>query len=62
MAECRSCGEEIVFLKTSSGKSIPVNVDTVTEGDTQFEPRAGHISHFATCKDADKWRKGRGND
>lgn len=59
MAECRSCGEEIVFLKTSTGKSIPVNADTVTEGDTQFEARAGHVSHFATCTEPDKWRKER---
>lgn len=57
--ECQSCQAEIIFLKTGKGKSIPVDAESVTEGDELFEPRAGHVSHFATCPDADKFRKGR---
>ena len=36
---------------------VAVDAETATEGDTQFEPRAGHVSHFATCQDAKSWRK-----
>lgn len=58
-AECRSCQAEIVFLRTGQGKQIPVDAETVTEGDELFEPRSGHVSHFATCNDPDRFRKER---
>ena len=31
MKNCKSCGKEIVFLKTKNGKVIPVNADTIQE-------------------------------
>jgi hypothetical protein len=52
MSACRSCGAAIVWLKTSAGKNMPVDAETATAGDTQFEEAAGHISHFATCPNA----------
>jgi len=58
--ECRSCGAIIVWLKTKSGKSMPVNYETFNTGDSGvFSPENGHISHFATCPNADKHRKNR---
>jgi len=54
---CRSCGAPIVFLKTASGKWMPVNAETITPGDEQFEPRSGHVSHFSDCSAADQWRR-----
>ena len=64
-AECRSCGEQIVWLKTHKGKSMPVDAYSVESGDALFE-RNRHISHFDTCPDADKFRAGKkpitGND
>jgi hypothetical protein len=62
-AKCRSCGAYIVWLKTNAGNSMPVDADSLDEADFLrgklpiFDAKAGHISHFATCKDADKWRK-----
>lgn len=53
---CRSCGEYIAFLKTASGKSMPVDAESVTEGDEEFDKDV-HVSHFATCPDANKFRK-----
>lgn len=53
--KCRSCGEYIVFLPTSRGSNMPVDAESVTEGDEEFDP-AVHISHFSTCPDADKFR------
>jgi hypothetical protein len=57
MATCRSCGAEIVWLTTSGGKRLPVNAETASPGDTEFEPRSGHIAHVADCPQADLWKK-----
>lgn len=40
---CRSCGAVIAWVKTKNGKSAPMNLDGT--------------SHFATCPNADAWRK-----
>jgi len=40
---CRSCGARIAWLRTTSGRLAPVNADG--------------ISHFATCPQAEDWRK-----
>ena len=62
---CRSCQTPIVFLKTTKGKNIPVDFDTLTESD-KFDLQKGnkfffrhgeHISHFATCPNAAQHRK-----
>jgi len=45
VTHCRSCAARIVWIKTESGKNMPVNA----EGDP--------TSHFATCPDANRWRK-----
>lgn len=56
-SKCRSCGAEIKWLETESGKKIPVDAETVVdEGATIFDPDQMK-SHFATCPDAGKWRK-----
>ena len=56
MSKCRSCGEEIIWLKTDGGRNIPADADTVDDkGATIFDPEQ-MISHFATCPDANKWR------
>ena len=57
MSKCRSCGEEIVWLKTDSGKNIPVDADTVADKDAEIFDSKQMTSHFATCPDANKWRK-----
>lgn len=32
---CRSCGKRIVFLKTESGKNIPINYETLSNEDIE---------------------------
>ena len=60
MSQCRSCGAEIVWMKTGSGKNIPVDAETVAdEGATIFDPEQ-MISHFATCPEAKEWREKKG--
>jgi hypothetical protein len=43
VGECRSCGEPIIFLKTTAGKWMPVNMALQ--------------SHFSDCPAADRFRK-----
>jgi hypothetical protein len=42
---CRGCGSEIFWIVTKNGKRMPVNADGT--------------SHFSSCPDADKFRKGK---
>jgi hypothetical protein len=58
LTKCRSCQAGIVWVKTKTGKNMPVDADTWTQGDPHlFDPELGHISHFATCPNADDHRK-----
>lgn len=62
-SECRSCRATIYWIETPNGKRMPVDCDV----DGGSEPwkgvpgdgeRDGHgVSHFATCEQADEWRK-----
>lgn len=54
--KCKSCGKEIVFLRTEKGKYIPINADSSASEDIYFN-KDRHISHFADCPAADKFRK-----
>ena len=58
--ECRSCKAPIVWMKTRSGKSCPVNADTY-HGEELFD-RGIHTAHFATCPNADQFRKPAGDN
>lgn len=53
---CRSCGKEIVWMKTVNGKNIPVDAETAETGDDMFDAQR-HTTHFATCPQADQHRK-----
>jgi hypothetical protein len=55
---CRECGEDIVFLRTASGRTMPVNADTVEPGDTDYE-HGRHVSHFSTCTRPERFRRER---
>jgi len=45
MSKCRSCGAEIIWEETKIGKKMPINADD------------GITPHWATCPEADKFRK-----
>ncbi len=57
--ECRSCGSPIVWMKTAAGKNMPVDADTVYDPDVEIFDKDVHTSHFATCPDAVRHRRGR---
>lgn len=54
MANCRSCGAEIWFVKTKKDKWLPVDADP---GEVKEYVRETMKCHFDTCPDADKFRK-----
>lgn len=68
MKTCRSCGAEIIWTETMNGKKMPVDAKPVQgfvlvrdELDPSSTPRAIpekiHLSHFATCPNADQHRR-----
>lgn len=52
---CRSCGAWILFVRTKSGR-MPIDYQPEFAADTHYD-KARHVSHFATCPNADKHRK-----
>lgn len=68
---CRSCGAEILWARTGSGRSMPVDVKPVEGGNVQLRyekhgltavvapeaPGVKYVSHFSTCPEAAAWRK-----
>lgn len=56
IVRCSSCRARIIWLKTSKGKNMPVDADTVEPEDNEFDP-SRHTSHFATCPNANQHRK-----
>jgi hypothetical protein len=72
VATCSSCGAEIVWCKTPTGKSIPVDPKPETRlvrtfGSPKFPLADGEhvstaqtwVSHFATCPNAAQHRRPR---
>ena len=69
--KCKACQKEIVFLGTRSGKTMPVDVDSLPPVDkrsitenipVEFDAKRGHISHFATCPEANSFRRKKKNN
>jgi len=65
VSNCKSCLHAIIFTRTKTGSLLPVNVESLT-GEEIAKYKSGeeitfrygtHISHFATCPEASKFRK-----
>ena len=57
---CRSCQAKIVWFKTKKNdRWMPIDAGTVKASDTKIN-LAYHTSHFATCPNANRHRKPRG--
>jgi hypothetical protein len=71
MSQCKTCGKEIVWAKTITGKSIPLDAEPDPGGNivlmdwglalvvkpSEHPGRPRYLSHFVTCPDAGKHRK-----
>lgn len=53
---CRSCQAPIVWLRTTAGKTMPVDAESTWPGDLEYD-KERHTSHFSTCPQASKWSK-----
>jgi len=67
MSVCKSCGAEIIWIETPDGRKCPVQREQINvwthDGLTeQWRLVKAHEPHFATCPDADKWRKKKDGD
>jgi len=74
MSTCRSCGALIVWALTEGGKRMPVDTQADPEGSLALWRAEGewrtkviqsdwhgprYRPHFATCPDAESWRRPR---
>lgn len=67
MGTCRSCGAKLVWATTAVGKKMPLEPCAVADGNIRIDQagiaRVGRMgtgpyrSHFATCPNANDWRK-----
>lgn len=70
MSSCRTCGADIIWVETPSGRSMPLDAQPTEIGNIEINgdsirfvkrdrnattPR--YVSHFSTCPDAAKHRK-----
>jgi hypothetical protein len=52
-SRCRSCGARVVWVETATGKKMPLDL---SHARTLEDGESAAPSHFAFCKDADRWR------
>ena len=58
ITRCTTCRARIIWLKTQAGRNMPTDADSVEPADEVFDSKK-HISHFATCAQANQHRKPR---
>ena len=71
-SNCTSCGADILWVKLKSGKSNPLDPEIIVSDGTKIlyvdemqefkkvaPGRKGYQSHFSSCPDANKFRKGK---
>ncbi len=71
MGTCRSCGVSIVWAKSASGRAVPLDAVSPSEGNIRVGKdgittigKVGsgpYRAHFATCPQAEMWRRGKPN-
>ena len=70
MSSCRSCGAEIRFVLTTTGKRMPIDAEPRPDGNLVLRegvvrPFVPHVStdterwvsHFSTCPQSRDWRR-----
>lgn len=62
MDKCKACGADIMWVKTQTGSSTPVDSASaqkryVKHQDGTWRLSDTFVSHFATCPKADQFRK-----
>lgn len=58
MSKCRACGADIVWIETPNGKRMPCDPPRRTIVDDMGQVREGRTPHWATCPNAEQFRRG----
>ena len=59
MAQCKSCGKLINFIRTTEGSMMPVETTGTTIVTREGEVIRGFETHWAHCPKADEHRRSR---
>ncbi len=71
ISKCRGCQAEIIWIETKSGRKMPLDAKAKTvfikkwsmmDGVYYWAADLGHESHFATCPQADQFRRSKNDD
>ena len=54
---CKKCKAKIRWIRTEKGKWMPVDPKEITIITIEGETKKGYIPHWATCPNADEFRK-----
>lgn len=54
---CRSCGAAVVWTVTAAGRRMPMDANPTLQAALVGPPQPTYVSHFATCPQAETWRK-----
>lgn len=57
MPKCKGCSADIIWIRTTAGKSMPCNPEKTTVVTERGETICGHIPHWATCPAYKKFKK-----
>lgn len=63
MPKCKGCHRDIKWIRSASGKATPIDPQIATiwsETPAGWRLFKGHVPHFATCPNADEFRKEKG--
>jgi hypothetical protein len=62
--QCKSCSAHVLWVVTESGARMPLDAEperrfVVDSGTNPMRARVRntYVSHFATCPNAERWRK-----
>lgn len=66
VGRCASCDAPVFFVRTTKGKTMPVEPTLATDGNIEIRDGVAHVvapgqgayvSHFASCPHAAAWRR-----
>ena len=57
LVQCKACKQNIHFVETKKGRLMPCNPKKLTVITVMGDVVSGWEAHFATCPQADKFRK-----
>jgi len=57
MPRCKSCQQEIKFIRTEKGRNMPVDIKPITVITSLGKTIKAWTPHWASCSDASKHRR-----